>query len=60
MNESARKLNRECRELRDRLVDSIELNAALEMLLVCYRVGKSPSDTLLDTVSHLKKKVSDR
>lgn len=37
---------------RERLFD---LNECLEKLLVCYRLGKHPSDKLLDKIDRLKK-----
>lgn len=36
-----------------------QLIEALDKLLVCYRVGKRPSDKLLDTISECRKALED-
>ncbi len=36
----------------------LELNEALESLLVSYRLGRNPSDKLLDKIGKLKAKLN--
>lgn len=43
-------------EERDRLR---ELNECLERLLVCYRLGRHPSDKLLDSIERLRARVAE-
>lgn len=44
----------ELEEVRQQTAKLKKLVEAQEKLLVCYRIGKHPSDKLLDTISKLK------